>query len=86
MGPVQAPLTPIPVMTGIKVIDSACIRTHVCWRYRESNLHLAELRVWFIDIEADTMQVQDNTLYQIILVTVCLLCLFGGAGVQSHYW
>ena len=51
MGPVDVPVTPIPVVTGLKVTGG-----------RDLNMlevtgenFTADLKVWFADVEADTM-------------------------------
>ena len=51
MGPVQAPVTPIPVVADIKVIGGDDMRM---LEVLGENF-TPDLRVWFADIEADTM-------------------------------
>lgn len=51
MGPVQAPVTPIPVVADIKVIGGE--EMHML--EIQGDNFTPDLRVWFADIEADTM-------------------------------
>ena len=51
MGPVDVPVTPIPVATGLKVTGGRDL--HMLEVSGEN--FTADLKIWFSDVEADTM-------------------------------
>ena len=66
MGPVSVPVTPIPVVEGLKLSGGS----DLTMLELSGENFTPDLRVWFSDVEADTM-------YRCVHVCVCVcMCVY----------